>query len=261
MFKDLLSSRLIQAGLALFVFCVGGSLLYSRHIQRTMEKERTRSSRFLQALEKQNETRPAEAVNNLAGPEVSGHIDTSDNNTDTSMLDAIEALPNETRNLDRANAFLPDGEVTLEEITAEEEAAEEALSAKELRNKEGKERLQNVYSKMRALLEREGGKVDQSSSLNARVEMFHLQQELFRLIEEGADDIPAPLRFFMNLSVRMGNATNAAGEFPVSEYVNIADYMESEGDIETATRMRAVAQRALDNGDNIIKSEHFKVNP
>ena len=37
MFRDLLSSRLIQAGLVFFVIVVGGSLLYSWHVHRTTE--------------------------------------------------------------------------------------------------------------------------------------------------------------------------------------------------------------------------------
>jgi len=39
MFRDLFSSRLIQAGLAFFVVVVVGSLLYSWHARRTTESE------------------------------------------------------------------------------------------------------------------------------------------------------------------------------------------------------------------------------
>lgn len=39
MFGDLLSSRLIQAGLVFFLLVVGGSLLYSWHVHRTMDTE------------------------------------------------------------------------------------------------------------------------------------------------------------------------------------------------------------------------------
>ena len=39
MFGDLLSSRMIQAGLVFFVLVVGGSLLYSWHVHRTTEAE------------------------------------------------------------------------------------------------------------------------------------------------------------------------------------------------------------------------------
>ena len=39
MFGDLLSSRMIQAGLVFFVLVVGGSLLYSWHVHRTTDAE------------------------------------------------------------------------------------------------------------------------------------------------------------------------------------------------------------------------------
>ena len=39
MFRDLLSSRWFQGGFAFFVLCVGGSLLYSWHVHRTMDAE------------------------------------------------------------------------------------------------------------------------------------------------------------------------------------------------------------------------------
>ena len=57
MYRDLLSNRGFQGGLAFFLLCVGGSLLYSWHIQRTTESDMARHDRFLQALE--NRTRHA----------------------------------------------------------------------------------------------------------------------------------------------------------------------------------------------------------
>lgn len=39
MFRNLLSSRAILAGLVFFVLCVVGSLLYSWHVQRTTKTE------------------------------------------------------------------------------------------------------------------------------------------------------------------------------------------------------------------------------
>ena len=39
MFRYLLSSRLIQAGLVFFIIVVGGSLLYSWHVRRTTDAE------------------------------------------------------------------------------------------------------------------------------------------------------------------------------------------------------------------------------
>ena len=56
MFVDLLSSRAIQFGLAFFLVVVCSSLLYSWHIQRTTEGERTRSNETLQPIEPPNAT-------------------------------------------------------------------------------------------------------------------------------------------------------------------------------------------------------------
>ena len=59
MLRDLLSSRLIQLGFVFFVIIVGGSLLYSWHVQRITEAEFGKRLPAVQALEKQNETRTA----------------------------------------------------------------------------------------------------------------------------------------------------------------------------------------------------------
>ena len=61
MFRDLLSSRLIQAGLAFFVLVVGGSLLYSWHIHHTMhhttEIQLAETQQVLKHHENQNAAR------------------------------------------------------------------------------------------------------------------------------------------------------------------------------------------------------------
>ena len=62
MLRDLLSSRLIQAGMVFFVLIVGGSLLYSWHLERTNAREMARHNRFLQRLETHNEKGPVESV-------------------------------------------------------------------------------------------------------------------------------------------------------------------------------------------------------
>jgi len=257
MLSHLLSSRLIQAGLAFFVIVVGGSLLYSWHDKRTTEKELAPHDRFLQGIN-ENGARTAETV-----------TDTTQNDAPAQQVgNTVSATPT-VGSPQKTRADMPQEPAVsatgvsdmAAEIIAEEEKAEEALSAEERRNREGRERLQNTYSKIRDLIASEGGKIDHTSSLSARVEFFHLQQELFRLFEEGADEIPAGLRFFMNLSKRMSAGGTASGDFSVSEYVNVADFLDAEGDVETANRMRAVAQRALDNGDDILKPEHFEVDP
>ena len=118
MFHDLLSSRWFQGGFALFVLCVCGSLLYSWHVKRTTESEMARHDRLL-GLQKQKETRTAEAVNDPTEKETPGLVNTPDENTDTPMPDTTEALPNETELLDLADAFLPDDIATKEAPTEE----------------------------------------------------------------------------------------------------------------------------------------------
>ena len=117
MLRDLLSSRWFQGGLVFFLLCVGGSLLYSWHVLRTTESDLERHDRFTQGLEKQNEPHPAETVNVPTENETPGLVDTPDESTDTQMPDTTEALPNETDNLDIADAFLPDDMVSEEAPT------------------------------------------------------------------------------------------------------------------------------------------------
>ena len=119
MFRELLSSRWSQGGLAFFVLCVCGSLLYSWHVKRTTAAEMARHDRFTQGLHNQTETRPAETVNVPTENETPGLVKTPDETTDTPMPDATEALENETGNLDLADAFLP------EDLVSEEEAPDD----------------------------------------------------------------------------------------------------------------------------------------
>lgn len=108
MFRDILSSRAIFAGLVVFVLLVSGSLFYYWHVQYTSKAEFQRSERFLQELETQNPTRSAQAVDVLTDLQTSDFVNTPDEHTDTSMSDETVALPNETDTLDLSDAFLPD---------------------------------------------------------------------------------------------------------------------------------------------------------
>ena len=57
MLKDLFSNRLFIGALAIFIFCVGGSLLYMQHVQRVdAEKLAETQARVRQWNEKQNPT-------------------------------------------------------------------------------------------------------------------------------------------------------------------------------------------------------------
>ncbi len=119
MFRDILFSRGLIAGLVFFVLSVSGSLFYDWHVRRINEAELQRHDQFLRGLETQHTTRPTETVDVPTDTELSGSVSTPDENTDTSISDETEALPNETENLDFVDAFLPDALVS-EEIPIED---------------------------------------------------------------------------------------------------------------------------------------------
>ena len=122
MLRDLLSSRWFQGGLAFCVLIVGGSLLYSWHLDRTTESDMERHDQFLQRV-KQNKKRPTETVNVPTGTETPGLVDTPEENEATQpRSDETEAGPNETESLDITDAFLPDDFVSEEEVPAEDVA-------------------------------------------------------------------------------------------------------------------------------------------
>ena len=119
MFRDLLSSRLIQGGLVFFVLVAGISLLYSWRVRRSTEREMEPHTQFLQGI-KQNKTLPAETVNAPTETESSSLVNTRDETTDTPMPDEFEEGTKDANEFnDIVDAFLP------EDFIAEEEPAEE----------------------------------------------------------------------------------------------------------------------------------------
>ncbi len=116
MFRDLLSSRLIQAGLVFFVLVVGGSLLFSWHVDRVTDREMARHDHFLKGREKQNESHPAPVVPVPSESENPGLVNTPNETWDTHKPDETEALPNAV--VDRADMFVPDDFVSAEEAPA-----------------------------------------------------------------------------------------------------------------------------------------------
>lgn len=119
MVRDLLSNRWFQVGFVFILLIIGGSLLYSWHIQRTTEREMERHDRFVAGQEKQNETSPVETVKVQPDRETPGFVFTPEKNTDTSMSDKTEALPNETENLEPADVS-ETAETISEEAPAED---------------------------------------------------------------------------------------------------------------------------------------------
>ena len=121
MLRDLLASRAIQGGLFFFVLIGGGSLLYSWHVERTTAAELQQTIQTLRALKNQNK------VHNSQDPDAHRKHDTAkalvhtvDQNTETPMPTAKEALSNETETLDLADVFLPEDFVLEDEAPAED---------------------------------------------------------------------------------------------------------------------------------------------
>ena len=118
MFRDILSSRDLIAGVVFFVLIVSGSLLYSWHVRRTTEAELAQTNQSLQQLKGKNEV-PAEIATQPVDIDTPGFVNTPDENTDTPMSDETETLSNETENFDFVDAFLPDDFVS-EEVPTED---------------------------------------------------------------------------------------------------------------------------------------------
>ena len=113
MFRNLLSNRLIQAGLAFFVIVVGGSLLYSWHAQRTTENEFGKRPQAVSLIENKQATSTAPV-----DFQTEGVVNTPEENTDIeTMVEETEALENQT--FDLADTFLPDDMGSEEKIPAD----------------------------------------------------------------------------------------------------------------------------------------------
>ena len=113
MLRDLLSSRWFQGGFAFFVLCVGGSLLYSWHVQRTTEVD---LGPIPQTVVSPLKNKPARNTAPIDF-QTEGVTNTLDENTETPIADDPEAETiDETDDL--ADAFLPDDFVSAEEAPA-----------------------------------------------------------------------------------------------------------------------------------------------
>lgn len=113
MFRNLLSSRLIQAGLAFFVIVVWGILLYSWHAQRTTENEFGKRPQAVSLIENKQATSTAPV-----DFQTEGVVNTPEENTDIeTMVEETEALENET--FDLADTFLPDDMGSEEKVHAD----------------------------------------------------------------------------------------------------------------------------------------------
>ena len=103
MFRDLLSSRLIQVGLVFFVLVVSGSLLYSWHVHRTTDAEFARTDVVPHETRSEQDTVDTSTVDfEQAETPLEADDSQMSDDTDVSPIDETSEM------LDMADAFLPD---------------------------------------------------------------------------------------------------------------------------------------------------------
>lgn len=131
MFRYLLSSRWIQGGFVFFLLCVGGSLLYSWHVQRTTEVSEFQKTPLAveSPLKNKQETDPAPV-----DIQTEGVTNSPDANTDRHLSDETEAeTTDETEPLDETDALLPDAIATLEDpVLADLHSERQALKQRQV---------------------------------------------------------------------------------------------------------------------------------
>ena len=260
MFRDLLSSRLIQAGLAFFVIVVGGGLLYRWHAHRTTEAEFGKRPQAVVSPLKNRDpsTNTAPSTGQAASIEstVLGKQDSDTVNTTNTGQDQRKNNTNTQQDKSLEEASVSEIEA---EIIAEEEKAEEALSAEELRIQELKKRKNALLAEWGVIIESEGGGITPNSPLAVRQESTRILKELADIQQE-IDGVPtSTLNHIVTMSQLVNNALNDKGEVSIAGYAKLADYIETTGDVELANEMRALVQVAVDHGSETIKPEHLNL--
>ncbi len=118
MLRALLSSKLIQVGLVCFVLIVGGSLLYSWHVRRSIEADEARTQQIVKQRENKHEAHTAADTVDTSTVDFE-QAETPLETDDSQVPNDTETLPiDETsEGLDMMGAFLPDDFVSEEETT------------------------------------------------------------------------------------------------------------------------------------------------
>lgn len=117
MFRDILSSRAIQVGIAFFMMVVGGSLLYSWHVRHNSAAEMERTDQSLQKLRNKKETRTTQDTTVPTDTETLKSAETPMETDNTQMrTEETDVLPKEALDpINLADAFLPEDFVSDEE--------------------------------------------------------------------------------------------------------------------------------------------------
>lgn len=120
MFRDLLTSRAILAGIVFFVVIVGGSLLYSWRVRREIAAELTRPDPVIQQLENKKEKDTAQDARVSIGIDRVGEtrtpLEVGDTQAKSEETDSI--IDESSESLDIVEMFFPDE--AMEEAPVEE---------------------------------------------------------------------------------------------------------------------------------------------
>ena len=122
MLRDILSSKLVIAGLTCCLLLVAGSLLYRSHVVSSIRKDEARTQRFLQQLENRKTTnaqQPRKITDRNMEEQAAAPVATDDGAA--TVYDIIERLPN-------SKAARVDTAKAPEATVAEEDTADIAVS-------------------------------------------------------------------------------------------------------------------------------------
>lgn len=258
MYKEFLTSKWFFAGIGfVIVFGLGCYLWFQSDLTNFRQQHPPLDEETTQLVKSEETEHSGNLQAELTDdqPDVQS-VKSSSNSIQIADASHIVSSSEEDNSENSTDAAL---EGTSEETTVTEKTTEENLSPEELRKRELGKRLKEIFAQMKTLSMQEGGRVDASSSPEARREMQQLTTEMFQIMQEGAKEEDRPvLNFFTNLMAMGNNLVNSKGEMVLSEHIKMADQMEAAGMGEIAKGIRAFAQRAIDNGYEVIKPEEIQ---
>ena len=250
MFKEFLTNKWILGGFGCLLIFAAGCFLWLQNELANIQQQEVQHSTEIQQLKQSPVEDPQTEHAVTAQPSTSVKKNVVSKDIADETPDTMSAIESKTQT--GTDTLL---ESASKEIDAEEEQAPETLSAEELRKQEGAKRFKAIFAQLDALSETQGGRLDHTSSPEAKQEALGLMLEMFSVIEEEAEDVPPALRFFINLMRGANTLTNAKGEIIVSEYVKMAEDMEAVGMGDIARGIRSITRSAIARGDEVIKPE------
>lgn len=254
MLPDIFFRRMYLAGAAFFFFVVGGSLLYSWHIKRTVNELKTK--RVLQHIESRPQERPSAKTFQLT--ESTGVAENSAVSIEKqSASESFSVVPDNTSKPADTTAVETLTETSME-IVAEVETAEKVLSTEELRRQELLRQWAFLHEQLKTLVP--GGRtVHSSDDPETVLQALALTKQLVQVEEalNGYTDHES-LRA-IDRAIDTTRSLTPNGQLPITAAEKMADSFQREGKFDAASRMRSVIQNARKNGDTVIKPEHLKV--